>query len=440
MKNVRKSAKSTKTGSTELPDTKPQSTLPQTVNPFLPEELPGERMDKLMQAIKHKRTIKGLRSAIGEILHSKPADLLEFRMRIGPHIWRGVVYRKRNSLMGTIVSFFDTKLFVVRGYPHIKYSDDSRIYRKTVIAQEKIDGTNLGIFRLPDGTITGKTRLTPSWTQEGYHSPGKSWQRLFLDCPGEVSECVRDLLEAKPDYVVYGELYGSQNQGDFIHYTIPIAFKAFDILDRKTQRFLAPQKAREICEVYNVPFVEQRWEGELTDKNIEKIEFELASEVKEDGVEGWVAKGYFDEDKDAYFAKLKTETIKEQCWEHKAFTIPNSVIRKAMRKTYENYPGLKTVEEYEPHIYDELLEDVTQELLDKSKSKIRGIIRAVLTPGDAALEELVKTQMQDMQRRGIDLENKGHVMSNLASTLGDMNAGTLYRTYQRVLATLEKKK
>lgn len=374
---------------------------------------------------------------MSEAFHAEPKDMKDFSTHVGNHKWRGVVFLKRNSLMGTIASLFDSKIVIIRGYPHIKYSDDSRIYRKKVVAQEKLDGTNLGIFRLPDGTIAGKTRLTHNWLQPAYKNKGKTWQRLFLDVPGEVSECISDLLEAHPDYVVYGELYGSQNQGDFIAYTVPIAFKAFDILDLKSQRFLPPERARSMCDLFQVPFVEQKWEGELTDKEISRIEFELANEVKEDGMEGWVAKAFLEEDKDAYFAKLKTDTVKEKCWEHSHLTIPITVIRKSIRKVYENNPALQTIETIEPLVIEELKEDVTDELIEKSLTKIRGVIRAVLTPGDEDLTKMVKEQMEAMQARGIDLENKGHVMSNLASALGDMNAGTLYRVYLGVLAKMK---
>ena len=85
---------------------------------------PGVRMDKLMLELKKKRSIAGIRAAVSEVLQASPADMKEFSHRIGNHRWRGIVYLKRNSLLGSIFSIFDTKLYVVRGYGKIKYSDD----------------------------------------------------------------------------------------------------------------------------------------------------------------------------------------------------------------------------------------------------------------------------------------------------------------------------
>jgi len=336
--------------------------------------------------------------------------------------------------MGTIVSFFDTKIYVVRGYPKIKYSDDSRVYLKDCIAQEKIDGTNFGIFLLPDGTMMAKTRMVEHWLGMAFKRKNLTWKGLveMID-NGDMLRRMNELLLVH-DCVIYGELYGKLNPGDFIKYSVDIAFKVFDILDRKTQRFLPSEEVQKLCEFYGLPMVNQMWKGRLTDKEIQRIEFELEDEVKDDGMEGWVAKTFITEDNDAYFCKLKCEKIKEECYEKTAKpTIPMGIVRKAVHKVLENFPDYKTMETMEPYVIDELKEEAEDSLIEMSMDRIRASIRFALTPSDEELLELVIQKLKNMQSRGIDITNKGQVLPNLASTIGSISGGTLYRLYQLAL-------
>lgn len=398
---------------------------------------PGERIDKLLQLLKGKRSLRTLRGIVSEVLKANPGDMKDFSHRIGSHKWRGIVYLKRNSLMGTIVSFFDNKLLIVRGYPKIKYSDDSRVYNKQCVSQEKVDGTNFGIWKFSEGTLMGKTRMTETWLGMAWKRENLTWKGLIERADnGEFIKKVNELL-SEHDYVVYGELYGKLNPGDFIKYSVDIAFKVFDILDRKTQRFLPPEKVVELSASYNLPIVKQTWEGTLTDKEINRIEFELEQEMKEDGMEGWVAKTYLQENNDVYMCKLKCDKIKEECWSRdKKPTIPMTILRKAVRKVLENFPNAKTIETMEPYVLDELREDVEETLIELSMHRIREQIRFALTPSDEDLYKLIKEKMEEMQSRGIDLENKGHVLSNLATALGSIKGETLYRLYQQVMREL----
>jgi len=397
---------------------------------------PGERMNKLLLALKRKRSMQGLRTAVSEVLQAGPGDMKEFSYKIGNHKWRGVIFLKRNSLMGSVVSLFDTKLFVVRGFPKVKYSDDSRVYLKGCVAQEKIDGSNFGIFALPDGTLMAKTRMAVNWDSPAYKRKDKTWHQLFAMIDnGDLLKRLNELAINR-DCVVYGELYGRLNKGDFISYSVDIAFKVFDILDCKKQRFLPPETVSTLCEFYGLPMVKQIWNGILTDKEIQRIEFELQQEVKEDGMEGMVAKTYFTDEDDVYCCKLKCEAVKEKCWEESKPIIPMGVIRKCIRKILENFPELKTIEEIEPHTLEELREDVEEPLIQASMDRIRTQIRRMLTPEDEDLLKLVVNQMKEMQTRGADLSNKGHILSSLAVTLGKINGTTLYRFYQQALREL----
>ena len=395
-------------------------------------EEPGERMDTLLKKLKGKRSLQTIRAVMSEVLHASPGDLHDFSHKIGNHRWRGTVFIKHNSLMGTVASFFDTKLVLIRGYPKIRYSDSSRVYKRQCITQEKWDGTCFGLFLLPDGTLMGKTRMTEHWMGRAFKQEKLTWKDLFgMIDSGKLIEKITKLLQEK-EYIVFGELFGQLNPGDFIQYSVDIDFRVFDIVDRKTNRFLKPEQVYKICLAYDLPCVKETWAGVLTDKEIERIEFELDKEAKHNGLEGFVAKTYIPETNDVYGCKLKCEKIREECWKDAKPKIPHLLIRKAIRKTLENFPSLKTIEEIEPHVNKELEEEVEESLLLLSQGEIRAAIRFVLTPSDEDLMKLVAFKMQEMKASGIDLSphNKGQVLSHLAKALGDIGGNKLFSLYE----------
>jgi len=399
---------------------------------------PGERMDKVKEALKRKRSIQGIRSVVSEILGCGPADMQDFHFNVGNHKFRGIIYLKRNSLMGSLFYFWDNKIGVIKGYPKIKYSDDSRLMNKEVVCEEKVDGCNILVWRFPDGTLGGKTRLTPYWKgHKSYFFKDKTWEELLREADnGKTWLQIEKLLNDK-NVIVCGELYGSDLPHDFVKYKAPpIGFKLFDIIDRDTNRFFPPLEALRLADKYQIPRVAVRWQGILTSKEVERIEFELSKSM--DIEEGWVAKSYFLDEKDSYFAKLKTEAIKEKCWELTKSTIPMSIIKKAVHKVLENFPELKTIEEYLPKVREELLEDVEEILIEKSMDRIKESIRWTLTPSDADLYKLVLDKMKEMKDRGTDLSNKGHVLSNLSNALGTgISGGKLFMLYQQAFRELE---
>jgi ATP-dependent RNA circularization protein (DNA/RNA ligase family) len=402
---------------------------------------PAERLEEVIKKLKGKRSTQAIRTVVSEVLQAKPSDMQDFSFNIDGHRWKGTVYNKRNSLMGSIISLFGNKLFVVRGFPKIKYSEVSRVFGNSCVAQSKRDGTNLGIFRLPNGQIVGKTRMTPIWNKgDSYKKKGSSWEDLFKEVDQGIVYRNIDQMLTFHDYIVFGELYGKFNPGDFVKYSCDIAFQVFDIVDRKTNKFLPPEKVQELCRVYDIPMVEQIWSGTLSSKEVDRMEYELKSLLGEDGVEGYVCKFWDPQEQDVFMCKVKCEEIKEQCWEEKKPCIPKSMIAKAIRKTLENFPEKNTIESMYPAVTEELLEEIEQPLLDKSESRIRQMIRETLTPNDEDLMKLVRTEMLDLQSKGIDLKNKSKVMSGLAQKLGNIGGGTLYKLYLDVLRELSNGK
>ena len=406
-------------------------------------ELPTcKRLDILREELEGKKSLQSIRATVSELWNAKPADMKEFSYNINGHKWRGIIYQKRNSLMGTIVSFFDKELFIVRGYPKLRYADETEVKGKHVVCQEKVDGTNLGIFMLPDGTIMGKTRLVPRWdlqTAPAAKRGVSSWKDLFMKVQdGRTYERIQRVL--KDGYLVFGELYGALNPTDFIQYSVPIDFKVFDIVDMKTMRFLPWSKTKEITWLNGLRRVKEIWSGELTVKEIERLEFELKKEVKPDGMEGLVAKYYDTDLKDELMAKLKCEEIKEKCWEHARTTIPKSIIRKAIRKVLENYPELEKIEDIEPKVREELLEDVTPELYENSIDRVKAEIRRYLMPTPEDLKDVVKEIMEGLQLAGINLDDKRVVLSTIHRRIGEIDGKVLYRIYQKVKAELKGEK
>ena len=397
---------------------------------------PIERLEELRKTLKRKKSFQGLRAAVSEVLKAKPADMREFSHNINNHRWKGVVYQKRNLLMGTIISIWDNKQkLIIRGFPKVKYALDSRVVNKHVVCQEKIDGTNICLFKLPDNTVVLKTRMTAMANNNfAWKNKNETWQTLLLKVnDGRTYRRIVRLLDDK-NYQVFGELYGTLNPTEFIRYSIPIAFKVFDMVDRDTLRFLPPQKTMDTAFYYGIPRVRTLWSGRLTPKEVERIERLLENEVRPDGMEGWMAKAWMEKDRDLYMCKLKCKTIKEKCWEAtSSVTIPRSIIKKAIRKTIESFPNLKTIETILPFVIEELREDVEEELIKRSVDKIKTEIRQYLTPSSEELYKLVKEKLIELKKDGFDINDKGRALRALAKALGDISGTALFRMYQQAL-------
>jgi len=403
------------------------------------EWIPSEILSSIREELKGARSIQDIRSIVVQATRCKPGDIKDFHYKLGGHDWKGVIYTKRNTLMGSVFSLFDSKPFVVRGYPKIRYALDSKLLGKEVTVQMKYDGTNIGLFLLPNGEIMGKTRLMPRWDVQSLQAMKRQvshWKELFTKIDdGYLLKQVKYLAE--DDYMIFGELYGYLNPGEFIKYSIPIAFKAFDIVDTRTLKFLSSKDMEDLCYELDIPYVEELWHGILTRKEVERIEYEAKQYVREDGYEGFVAKHFSPIDNDMHFCKLKCEEIKEKAWKLRPTGIPISIIRKAIRKAMESYPYYDKVDQLYPVVREELLEEVEPSLVDESENKIRSVIRRVLSPTPEELKKSIREIMLELRERGMDLNKKGEVLPALAHRLGDISGKMLYRLYTQVLFEME---
>lgn len=390
-----------------------------------PRLMPRLILKKIEKECKRKRSLKTILPILATNLETKPNDFRKFSYSINGHRWEGYIYLKRNSLMGSLFTRFDNKFIIYRGYPRIKYSHDSQVMGKECVVENKIDGTNLGIWLLPNNQIMGKTRLVERWDNAGWR--GRVWSKLF-EKTGLV-EPMKKLL--KEDYQAFGELYGKENKGEFISYSIPIGFKVFDIVDRRTLGFVSFDEKIKLAQQFNLPTANLYWRGILTPKEVERIEFELSPFVKEDGMEGTVAKFYNTNDKDVYMAKLKCKEITEKAWSISSShaTIPRGLIGKAIQKAIENLnPSVRgTKKEFEDFVKQELLEEATEELVASSKDKIQRMIYDRLTP--IQCKDEVFSYLDELMYKGIDIEHKGKIMSSLANRFIGFRPSILYRLY-----------
>lgn len=350
-----------------------------------------------------------------------------FEHEINGKTWRGFIYLKRNSLMGSIFSYYDGEPFIIRGYPKIHYAEDSKVLEKEAWAEEKIDGTNLLFWTFPDGYLMGKTRLVERADRQGYQ--GNNWMQM-VSATGILGE-VKNICEK--GYQVVGELYGEDNPGEFIRYTTPLAFAVFDVCKRDNFEWLSLDEKTKLLWDTNVPQVEVEWMGTLTSDEIFRLEKLAGEKVKEDGLEGYVVKYYDEDEKDAHFAKVKTEKIKELAWKiaEMSASVPMEFVRKAVKKAWDNQGGLETTDDIVAFVEAELLEEFDEERVKKSKNRIKKIIGARFTPPEES-EEL-DAFFKELEKRGIDLSNKGKVLSMTSHNFPGINPGKLFKAYQSYL-------
>lgn len=384
---------------------------------------PREKLLEIQEKCGKRRSLKQILPLISESLECTGSDFRKFSYTFNGHSWKGYVYQKRNSLMGTLFTVWDNKFYIIRGYPKIKYSHDTILMDKECIVEEKVDGTNLGLWLLPNGKLMGKTRMVERFDVQGFQ--GREWNVLL----GKAINIENAKKLLKEDYLIFGELYGQLNSGEFIRYTTTIGFKIFDIVDRRNLGFLSFDEKMNLAQRYGLPTVNLFWRGTLTIKEVQRIEFELSSYVREDGMEGCVAKYYNLNDKDVYMAKLKCKEVTEQCWSKSHLTIPSAVIGKAIQKAMENLSKFSTKDAFEEFVIEELKEEATEELISKSKPKIKRMIEDRMTPAEC--QEEVFAYLKDLIKQGIDIGNKGKIMSSLADKFIGYKPSLLYRLYEQ---------
>jgi len=342
-----------------------------------------------------------------------------------------VIYIRRNGKAtwcgNSIFSYFRNKALIIRGYPKIKYSEESRVLDQHAVVEEKVDGTNLGIWLMPDGTMMGKTRMVEFWDSAGYK--GRNWKLLFYRT-GQADKLEKLLKE---DYMVFGELYGTDNEGEFVRYYIPIGFKIFEVCDMRNFSFIPFNQKMALIQKYELESVGKIWEGTLTAKEVERLEFQAKDYLKQDGMEGFVAKWYDEGNKDTHMTKLKCKEIQELAWSLTGGTkIPRAIVSKAVRKAYENQINLHSMDEIVEFVRQELLEEADPSLVESSTDEIKHTINAVFSVN--ADNKQIWEYMDELKNRGIDLNNKNKVLSMMSTPFKGWTGNILYRAYCSYMA------
>lgn len=135
-------------------------------------------------------------------------------------------------------------------YPHydldafLRYGRDVFTEGEPVFVTEKIDGSNAR-YVFTEGRIWCGSRN--QWKAE---SESSVWWRALANTPS-----LRTFCEQHPDLVVYGEVYGNNSKMPYTRNAKQIRFAAFDILDRKSGRWLDAQEAYDLATAAGVPWV-----------------------------------------------------------------------------------------------------------------------------------------------------------------------------------------
>ena len=394
---------------------------------------PAERLQKVYELMRIHPSFVKLPSYIASVLDNKPADISKFTYKIGKHIWRGYIYHSRNNLYGTLFSYLGRTPIIIRGMPKINYSESARVLNNLSVIEDKIDGTNLVLwsFSIYKGTFWGKTRETATIFGGGYR--GQDWFALL-----EETGYLPQLKEITNNgYEVIVELYGFKNKGEFINYTVPIDIRVIEICDRKTFKFLSPIMKQKICNLYHLPCVNVHGITTLSSKELERLEYEAKIFVKDDGLEGFVAK-YFDPvTQDVHMGKIKCSEIRELCWGDK---IPMNFIWKAIRKAEEANVDLNS-EDAVTFVKNELLEDFQEPTVNKNMSKV---YYGLKNPHEPEMDitsfenEEVNRMLDELAAQGMEISvaNKNKVMSIIGTKLTGAKSTHLYRSF---LCYIEKK-
>jgi hypothetical protein len=346
-----------------------------------------------------------------------------FNNKVNGHTYRGYAYLPfgagRDVMFGSLFYFLDGKAKVLRAYPKIQYADSIEMQDQYVWCEEKVDGTNLCTWYEPSiKQPFTKTRGTADATGTSYN--GIEFLRLAEKTMA--MQYVRTL--AKDDYTVFTELYGYENPCEYIHYTIPIAQKGLDVIDKKTHRFLPYSEKKKLFDTYQIEMPILEWEGILTQDKLEWMVRRSAEKYGIDnGSEGMVAKSWVPSIQDQAFGKIKCEECRQLAYIMAGGQIKLPEIKKAVRKALEGIAMTQSFNELMELARQELLEDYPESLVNTAGPKIR--------------EQLDYAFPQETFKVWINLDNmkldsykdKAKVMPALTKMHPKMSPGAVYNAY-----------
>ena len=338
----------------------------------------------------------------------KPSDRFSyFNYDMDGHTWRGYIYnpyemRFQGELYGSLFCLWDNAPFIVRGYPKILYSTASGILGRRVHIEEKLDGTNLVFFRLPNGKLMGKTRAVARYDTGGYL--GRQWHELAAQTdrlPG-----IKQLV--KEDYYPCVELYGHLNRCEFIDYPdTPIELAGLDIIDNRDFRFLPYKQKKELFEGVGIPMPDLQWEGVLDKNNLTWME--NIAEEKMGEYEGFMAKSW-NPLGDQMFSKIKCHAMRELARLRSGGAIPASEIDKSVRKALDSIAHISSVGELHAMVIEDLYSEWDKHYVDASLIRIeRTLAKAFPVDTFRIWDHLDKID----KKIPVTIENKAKVLGEL---------------------------
>lgn len=385
------------------------------------------KLQTIEQSIKGVHSKEVLLSIVCENTERDPKYFKYFDTKIGAHSYRGWSYLPygpgRDLLFGSLFYFLDNTPRVLRAYPKISYADDLQMFNEVVTCDEKVDGTNLGTWYEPSiKQWLTKTRGTPDATGTSFN--GIEFLKLAEKC--KVMEQIRDI--ARDDYTVFTELYGYENPCEYVKYTVPIAQKGLDIIDRRTHRFLDYKSKEKIFSTYGVPMPVLEWVGTLTE---DKLGWMVRRSAEKygilDGTEGMVAKTWVSAINDQAFGKIKCEDCRNLAYIMAGGQIKLPEIKKAVRKSLENIRTTESFNDLMSLAQQELLEDYPENLVNTAAIKIREQLEFTF-PQETFQ---VWGTLDDMKLP--TYADKSKIMPILVKTHPSMNSGKIYNAYSLYL-------
>ena len=365
---------------------------------------PSEKLTTLRESMVGIRGKEALLSLICQVIGGDHTEYRYFNTKVNNHTWRGYVHMERDWLFGSLYTLWDGSPYVIRGYPKVKYVEASKVLNKEGIAEEKADGTCLGIFNLPDESLMGKTRMGFRWDVPGYM--GQIWSDLFKDTG--LIETTKSLCDL--DYHPFFEMYGERNPCEYVQYTVPIAAKMVDVVDMRTFKFLPYNKKVELATEFELPIPRLHWEGTFTIDKISWLARESEARVTIDGEEGLMAKWFDPIEQDQHLGKIKCDNIRALAIKLGGGAIPIEEVEKAIRKAFDE--GLFLQGDVLSLVIQELAEDWLDSKIKISMVRIEKLVQKVC-PAETErvfnwLEKQVDTGME------ISMENKGTVLRTMA--------------------------
>jgi len=373
-------------------------------------EIISEKLRICQQALEGVKGKEEMLSVICRYVQKPESRFTYFNYQYHGHSFRGYIYNpyissEQGQLYGTVFYKWDNdNPRIVRGYPKINYVESSTVYKKEAVVEEKLDGTNIILYPLPDGTMMGKTRAVPRYDLGGYM--GRQWNELV----GNTGR--RDALHqlTRDEYCPVVELYGYLNACEYIDYpTIPIEISGIDIIDMRTHSFMPYEKKVELFGDVGIPVPTLHWRGTITDDAIGYLQHDLEALMGK--YEGFIAKTWSELYEDQFMGKIKCDAVRRLAQLRAGGALPTKEIDKAVRKVLENIAMIDSVGELHSMVIEELYSEFPANLVEVSMARIERVINRMF-PIDTLM---IWSELEKLEDKiEVSIDNKAEVMRTLA--------------------------